>query len=93
MADVTPAIAQELSLPSTSGALVTAVQPRTPAARGGIERGDVIVEWNGEAINSSTDLAFLVARTEIGSSANVVVLRNGQRQPLQVTVGERRREL
>jgi serine protease Do len=93
MADVTPAIAQKLGLPNTSGALVTLVQPRTPAARGGIERGDVIVEWNGEAVTNSTDLAFLIARTEIGSQANVVVLRNGQRQTLTITVGERPKDL
>lgn len=93
MADVTPAISQELSLPNTSGALVTAVQPRTPAARGGVQRGDVIIEWNGEAVSNSTDLAFHIARTEIGSQANVAVLRSGQRQTLTITVGERPRDL
>jgi serine protease Do len=93
MEEITPAIARELSLPSTTGALVAAVLQRSPAARGGIQPGDVIIEWNGEAVGGSTDLAFLIARTEIGSAANVVVWRNGQRLPLTITVGERPREL
>jgi serine protease Do len=94
MADLRPDIAAELGLPeSATGAVVTGVAPGTPAARGGVQRGDVIVEWNGEPVGSSTDLAFFIARTEIGSQAKVVVLRGGERQTLEVTVGERPRDL
>jgi len=52
--------------------------PNSPAARGGIESGDVITSVNGEVVTDSRDLARKAAATAPGAATNVVVFRNGQ---------------
>jgi len=85
---VTPALAEAFKLKEARGALVGDVAPNTPAARGGLRRGDVVIEYEGEEVEDSAQLRLRVARTPIGSTASLVVLRDGQRVPLKVTVGE-----
>ena len=51
--------------------------------------GDVVVLWNEKKIDSPTTLSRVVAQTQIGSTAKVVIVRDGQEQTLQVTVGLR----
>jgi serine protease Do len=89
MSDLSEYLALQLELDEPRGALVRRVEPGSPAERAGIQRYDVIVEWNGRKIENSTDLALAVARTKIGSKAGVVVIRKGQERRLDVTVGQR----
>lgn len=93
MGDVTPETADRLGLPQPYGALVVNVVNEgphpSPAARAGIRQGDVIVRWNGNEVVNPTTLSRLVARTQIGSEATVVVLRSGEEIMLNVAVGER----
>ncbi|ETX02973.1 MAG: hypothetical protein ETSY1_01705 [Candidatus Entotheonella factor] len=84
---LTPPLAQALNLQARKGALVSDVMPDSPADRAGIERGDVIMTFNGEAIDDSRDLAATVAATPVGDDTEVLVLRNGQEQTLSITVG------
>ncbi len=95
METVTEEFAKENNLPQASGALVVTVVDTTagasPAKRAGMQVGDVIVLWNGQAIDSPKTLSLLVADTEIGSTADVKILRDGQEVNLQVAVGERPR--
>ena len=84
---LTPSLVQALKLETRKGALVSDVLPKSPAAEAGIERGDVIMTFNGKGIDDSRDLAATVAATPVGEDAEVLVLRNGQRETLTLTVG------
>jgi serine protease Do len=85
---VTPEIAESLGMENSRGALVAHVASGSPAERAGIKVGDVIVEYAGKPIKDSTDLPILVARTDVGKSATVRVLRDKKEVPLTVTIGE-----
>lgn len=84
---LTPSLAQALNLETHKGALVSDVMPNSPADRAGIERGDVIMTFNREAIDDSRDLATTVAATPVGDDTEVLVLRNGREKTLSLTVG------
>ncbi len=61
----------------------------SPARRAGIERGDVITRWDGRTVDSPQTLTNLVARTEVDAHVQVEIVRHGDKQTLQVEVGER----
>lgn len=63
------------------------VTPNSPAAKGGIEPGDVIVRFDGQAITTMRGLPRIVAQTEIGKAVDVEVLRQGKSQTLKISVG------
>ena len=85
---VTPEIAESLGLADDKGALVADVMPDTPAEEAGIEVGDVIVEFDGQKVEDSTDLPTIVARTPIGKAVPVKVIRNDKVETVSVQVGE-----
>ncbi len=86
---ITPDLAEALELEGgAKGALVSKVDPRGPAAAAGIERGDVIVEFDGKPIQEMEDLPRLVAATPVSSSVEVGLVRDGKRKNLSVKVGE-----
>ncbi len=87
--DLTPELAQRLSLPSLQGALVQRVQPGAPASKAGVKEGDVIVEWNSQPVENSAALSLLIAKSEIGTTAKMVVIRDGQKVTLDAPVEER----
>ena len=84
---ITDEIAESLGLDSNKGALVAAVEPGSPADRGGIRAGDVILGMNGKMLDDFKDLPKLVASTETGSESIVEVLRQGKTQQLEVEIG------
>jgi serine protease Do len=77
-----------LGLKSLQGALVSKVEPGSPADKAGIQRGDVIVEFNGKPVKSMEELPRLVAATPVGSDASVKVVRKGETKTLTVKLGE-----
>jgi serine protease Do len=81
-------LASQLNLPTSNGALVTDVQPDSPAAKAGFQPQDVIVEFAGAKINSPRNLQALASRSPIGSSQPVTVIRDGKRVELHVTLRE-----
>jgi len=85
---VTQELARSFGLQETRGALVAEVTPGSPAAQVGIQRGDIIVEFNGTAIRDSHELPPLVAQSPVGSRAKVTVLRDGKERTFSVTLGE-----
>ncbi len=85
--EVTPELAEQFELDEPQGALVGRVMPDGPAAEAGIERGDVIVEFDGEAIESWNELPRVVAATPVDKKVRVTVLRDGRRKSLRVMVG------
>lgn len=81
-------LAQSLGLKNVEGALVSAVQPESPADRAGLQRGDVILSFNGTEIPDSNSLRNRVASTEPGSKVTLGVLRDGKTQTIAATLGE-----
>src|SRR4030043_1923085 len=85
---VTPELKQKLDLKDEKGALVADVTPGGPAEKAGIQRGDVIISFNGKEIKEMSELPYVVASTPVGKSAHVEVLRKGQKQSLEVKLAE-----
>jgi serine protease Do len=85
---VTPEIAESLGVQDPQGALVADVIDDGPASSAGIKTGDVIVEYDGSPVKDSAELPLMVARTSVGKSVSVEVVRNGERKRFDVTVGE-----
>jgi serine protease Do len=84
---LTPELAESFELESDKGALVSRVLPDGPAGEAGIERGDVIVEFDGKEIAEWRELPRVVAATPVNGPVDVVVIRNGKRKTVKVTVG------
>ena len=87
--EVTPDIAETLGLKNASGALISSVNENSPADVAGIQPGDVIQTFNGQAIDKMRDLPRIVAETEVGSEVAVELFRNGKMETLMVVLGER----
>ena len=79
-------LADQLGVATPGGALVTDVQPDSPAAAAGLKSQDVITSFNGTPIASHRQLSAVVGRTAIGKSVPVVVYRDGKEVKLNVTV-------
>jgi serine protease Do len=84
-----PDIARSLGLDEPRGALVGSGVADGPAARAGIQQGDVILTYDGQRIEDSRDLTRRVGATRVGQNARVEVLRNGARRTLTMRLGER----
>jgi serine protease Do len=79
---------EDLNTPE--GAKVRSVfVPGSPAQRAGVQKGDIVVKWNGNQVDSRSSLQRLVAKTDIGAAVDMVVIRGGQEQKLRVQVGAR----
>ena len=83
---ITPDLAKSFSLKDNKGALVGDVIPEGPAAKAGIQRGDVIVEFNGYKVNNMEQLPKIVAQTTPDTDVNVVVVRDGNSVTLNVHI-------
>ena len=85
---VTRGIADSLGMKKVEGAMIDGPQNGSPAAKAGVQSGDVITALNGMPVKDSRDLAQQVAALAPGSSAKLDILRNGQSKTLTVTLGE-----
>ncbi|MAX17623.1 MAG: serine protease Do [Nitrospina sp.] len=83
---ITPELEKSFSLNQSEGALVGDVIPDGPAAKGGIKRGDVIINFNNQPVSDMEDLPKIVAATNPGSAVDVEVIRDGARKILRVTI-------
>lgn len=84
---VTPDLAAGLGLDEPKGALVANVDPASPAGKAGIQAGDVILGFDGQAVKELRDLPRLVAAAKPGESAEVMVLRDGRERTLNAEIG------
>ncbi|MDF2618242.1 MAG: protease Do [Xanthobacteraceae bacterium] len=84
---VTPEIAESLSLGRPRGALVGSVTDDGPAAKGGLKAGDVVVSFDGKEVKDMRSLPIIVADTPVDKQVDVVIVRKGQEQHLKLTVG------
>ena len=85
---ITPDLAKAFNLPSAEGALVGDVTPDSPGAKAGLQKGDVITSLNGQKIADYTDLRLRISQTPPGTSVNLEVYRNGQKQQMKATLVE-----
>ena len=82
-------IAESLGLPKDRGEIVRSVQPGTPAAKAGLQQGDVIVRVNGRDVNPDQTVSYLVANSSVGARVPLEIIRGGRRQTVNVQVGQR----
>ncbi|HEY2385635.1 MAG TPA: DegQ family serine endoprotease [Candidatus Binatia bacterium] len=85
---ITPDIAQSLGIDEAHGALVADVVKDGPALAAGLKVGDVIVEFDGHPVHDSNELPLMVARTPIGKTVSVKVLRDKDTKDMSVTIAE-----
>ncbi len=81
-------VAEAIGLGKPEGALVRGVEPDSPAAKAGVEPGDIIVRFDGKAIEKSVDLPRLVGNTKPGTKSTLTVFRRGSQRDLSVVVAE-----
>lgn len=84
---VTADIAESLGLAAEEGALVTEPQKDAPAAKAGIQAGDVVTAVDGDKIKDPRDLAKKIAAMDPGKSVEITVWRNGKSETIQVELG------
>jgi serine protease Do len=84
---VTEDLAEVYGVKENTGALVSSVAPDSPAAKAGIQEGDVIVKFDGKEVGSMRGLPRIVAQTQIGKEVEVEIVRKGQRKTVRVAVG------
>ncbi len=85
---VSPTMVKAMGLTDQSGALVAGVQSETPAARAGVQPGDVIRSVNGTNIKNPRDLAVQIASVKPGDEARLDLVRDGKSQTVSVKVGQ-----
>lgn len=85
---VDPDIAEALGRDDTLGTVIAEVMPDTPAERAGLKAGDVIVHYDGQEVEETRQLPWLVAQTEIGKEVDVTVWRDGREVLLPVVIQE-----
>jgi serine protease Do len=89
---VTKEIAESLGLDEPRGALVADVVKDGPAEAAGLKQGDVIVEYDGKPVNDSAELPLLVARTPVGKTVKVKVIRDKKPETFSVKIQELKEE-
>ncbi|MGH7260088.1 MAG: Do family serine endopeptidase [Nitrospiraceae bacterium] len=89
--EVTKDLAKSFKLPEQrkGGVLISEVNENGPSHAAGVKRGDVVVAFNDKEIQSVSQLRNMVARTLVGTTARIKVLRDGKEQVIPVKIGER----
>ncbi|MBN1907451.1 MAG: DegQ family serine endoprotease [Deltaproteobacteria bacterium] len=87
--EITPDLKEQFKLENENGALISQVYPDGPSEKAGLKNGDVIVSFQGKEIKDSKRLPYLVSATPVGTEAEVVVIRKGERKTFSVKLGER----
>lgn len=85
--EVTHDLGRSLGMEVAHGALVSRVQPDSPAEAAGLTVGDVIVGYDGRRVQRSAALPPMVGRTPVGAEVGMTVIRDGERQRVNVTIG------
>ena len=87
--DIDENLSRGLNVKQNSGVYVSEVIPNSPASKGGLQDGDIIVEFDGERMTKSVDLFNKVATTKVGSKVEVKYLRNGKEKITRITIEAR----
>ena len=85
---LTPELAKSFKLNDVKGVLVAAVEPGSPAAKAGLQSGDVILGFEGKPVQSANELPRVVAASKPGTTVTLDVWRDGSRRQVKATLGE-----
>jgi len=85
---VSKEVAESIGLGKPQGALVSSVEAGAPAAKAGVEPGDIIVKFDGKPVEKSSDLPRMVGATKPGTRSTLTVFRRGASKELTVVVAE-----
>jgi serine protease Do len=84
---VTPEIADSMGLKQATGALVAEPQPNSPAAKAGVQSGDVITSVNGKEVRDARQLARMIGTMAPGTTVTLDIIHNGQQKTVTLTLG------
>ncbi len=90
--DLTPELADKFGLKDLKGALVSDVFRDSPSERAGLRRGDIIVELNGTPVRNVSSLRNIISQMEVGSSAELKLLRKGKVHIVEIEIEEMPKE-
>jgi len=86
--NVTPQMAKQFGVGEARGVLIGDVSADTPGARAGMKRGDVVLQLNGQPVNSANELRLQISQMAPGTAVKLQILRDGKTQDLNITLGE-----
>jgi serine protease Do len=90
--ELTEELAESFGLKKARGALVTDVEDDSPARKAGLQRGDIILEINGQTLENLSDLPRIVAALPVGAKARMTLFRDGRTKEASVTIGTQDRD-
>jgi serine protease Do len=85
---VTQELADSFGLKKAQGALVSAVEPKSPAEKAGVKTGDIILAVDGRAVENSIDLPRIIGESRPGTPVNLKIWRQGETRELNASLGE-----
>jgi serine protease Do len=91
--DLSSELAAQFGLAEPKGVLISEVLDESPAQKAGLERGDVIVEYDGKAIDNATQLRNAVAQTAVGKKVTIKIVRDKKPRVVEVTIAEQPKEI
>jgi S1-C subfamily serine protease len=86
---ITASLQQQYDLGRARGALVVQVEPGSPAARAGVEQGDIIVQIGDRPVDTEVDLFAYLRRQKPGQTVKLTIVRDSKERTLRVTLDER----
>jgi len=86
MADLTPDLARKLGVSVLDGAVITAVQPGSPAEKSGLQVRDIVTAFNGRLVRGPAELRARLGLTPVGEQVELRLLRNGEALVLRVQI-------
>jgi serine protease Do len=90
--EMTPELAKQFKLPGIDGALVTTVDPDSPAGKAGFKEGDFITEFDGKKVQDMRHLRLIVSQTPPGRKISMRIVRDGKEKTLSATLREMPKE-
>jgi serine protease Do len=90
--DMTPELAKQFNLPDMNGALVTTVDPDSPAGKAGFKEGDFVTEFNGQKVKDMRQFRLMVSQIAPGTKVTLRLVRDGKEKTLTATLGEMPKE-
>jgi len=89
---VTQEIKEKFDLKTKDGALIGEVTKDSPADKGGLKRGDVIISFDGKKVMAMKSLPAMVADTPVGKEVEILIIRKGKEKRLTIKIGELKEE-
>jgi serine protease Do len=86
--DVTPSLAKQFGLNQGGGVLIGDVSPNTPAAKAGLQKGDIVTALDGEPVEAANQLQVRISQMPPGANAKLTIWRDGKSRDVTVNLGE-----